>query len=162
MPDELVVKDDLNDAEKAAAVFTIDRVPQVGEDGRLRVSDEISEQAEEHGFAPDIQPRAQPAGGFMVTGVVAAGSPPNTYNQADDTASQLANGTDADRQAAAESQLAQQQALARLEAPLSVRVALEAEEVGVTEEVAPAPEPTPTPATPPTFSPTVGPPPSNP
>lgn len=39
-------------------VTEIDRTPQVGDDGQVYVSDDISEQAVSHGHAPDIQPRA--------------------------------------------------------------------------------------------------------
>lgn len=74
---------DKTDVEKAAEALAIDREPVFGDDLRLRVSKDISDQAVEHGFAPDVQPKHQAPAPQLLTGVQAAGTPPNAYPQRD-------------------------------------------------------------------------------
>lgn len=61
-PEEPVEADAPVTPAAAAAAVNIDREPQAGDDGKVYVSDDISDQAVAAGHAPDLQPRAHPGG----------------------------------------------------------------------------------------------------
>lgn len=86
----------------------------VGDDGRVRVNDAISQAAVDAGFAPDVQPKAHPGiGPFEATGV-------NVVQ--DSTAGTLTLASDKERQKILDKSAASQAAMEQLTAQLSVKV----------------------------------------
>lgn len=91
-----------------------DVLPQIGDDGKVRVAQKISDDAEKAGFAPDAQPKAHPGiGPFEATGVTVV---------QDSTAGDLQLASNKDRQKVLDKTAASQAAMEQLTAQLSVKV----------------------------------------
>lgn len=109
------------------SVDTVDRAPQVV-DGRVRVSDDISQQAVDQGFQPDIQPKAAIAAVAVTTGVGdSLGAQQVTTVYPDTTAGQIQGlrdaGKDAEADAIVNTAAASAAAYDKLQAPMSAQVA---------------------------------------
>lgn len=110
MPD----KKDETKGEPVTPAPPQDALPQVGDDGKVRVNQVISDEAKAAGFAADAQPKAHPGvGPFEITGV-------NVVQ--DSTAGDLTLASDKDRQKILDKSAASQAAMEQLTAPLSVKV----------------------------------------
>lgn len=110
----------------------LDTTPQVV-DGRVKVSDDISAQAEEQGYEPDIQPRAAVPGAVVTTGVGDSGGSGLAAGQVlpDTTAGQIqglrAAGKDSEADELAVKSVATKLAADVIAAPLSIKSELAAQ-----------------------------------
>lgn len=135
---------DLQPVHQADAPVVIDRRPQVVHiddnkinaepqivDGRVRASDDVSAQAVEQGYEPDIQPKAAAPGVALASGVtdtalVASGAVAGLGAVVqDDTAGTIkqlqAEGKDAEVEELANEAIAKKEAFERITSPLSMR-----------------------------------------
>lgn len=106
----------------------IDTTPQVV-DGRVRASDDVSNQAVEQGYEPDIQPKAAAPAITIVTGVsdtaLSSVGASTAGVVSDDSAGQMraliASGNTAEAERLANESFAKKEAFERITAPLSAR-----------------------------------------
>lgn len=111
----------------------LDTTPQVVA-GRVRVSDDISAQAEEQGYEPDIQPKAAAPAISVSTGVAdSLGGELTSTVLPDTTAGQVQGlrneGKDAEADEIVQKAAASQAAFADVTAPLSVKTEVRAQEL---------------------------------
>lgn len=177
MPD---LSKDLQPTAQEDAPVIVDQRPQVVSedrnqlntqpqivDGRVRVSDDISAQAEEQGYEPDIQPRAAVPAISVETGVGdSLGAQQVSTILPDTTAGQIQGlrngGHDAEADAIVEKAAAASAALDVIQAPLSVQAEVAAQAVvdsgapvDVPQGVVPVPDPAPVEPFPPSSAPDV-------